>query len=160
MRRAVLLLVVGAGAGFAQPVEDLRKSLDDVARIAGVMVDGDVCQRIMTARSREYLVKVDPRDQWIDADNFDVNAAPYIQTKKTLIRLAHLVNFPCDVNLWMPVAEKPGRVQVLEVRPLQALQVRAQLAGPPVASGGALREPWQWRPDQLVAQRARAPEQS
>lgn len=94
-------------------IDELRKRLDEVARIGSIMVDGDVCQRITTQRAKEYMVKKDPRDRWIDGDNFDVNAQPYIETKKTLMRLARLVDFPCDVNLWMPLDNIPGHVQVL-----------------------------------------------
>lgn len=107
------LLAAPAPAQQAERMDDLRKRLDEVARIGSVMVDGDVCQRITTERAKEYMVKKDPRDKWIDGDNFDVNVQPYIETKKTLMRLARLVDFPCDVNLWMPLDNIPGHVQVL-----------------------------------------------
>ncbi len=118
MRLLATILFIGFATAAAQSqspksIDELKKSLDEVARVGAVMVDGDVCQRIMTARAKEYMVKKDPRDQWIDGDNFDVNAEPYIRTKKTLMRLARLVSFPCDVNLWMPLDNMPGRVQVL-----------------------------------------------
>lgn len=111
----VLFLWLAAGAAAQSPrgMDELKKSLDEVARTGSVMVDGDVCQRITTERAKEYMVKKDPRDRWIDGDNFDVNAEPYIQTKKTLMRLARLVDFPCDVNLWMPLDNIAGQVQVV-----------------------------------------------
>ncbi|RPI23789.1 MAG: hypothetical protein EHM61_18850 [Acidobacteria bacterium] len=92
---------------------DIGRELDEMARIASVMVDGDLCERIMTARALDFLFRVDPRDPWAASDNFDVNHEPYIRTKKTLIRLSRLVPYPCDVNLWMPVKGKPGKIQVL-----------------------------------------------
>jgi hypothetical protein len=49
------------------------------------------------------MLRSDPRDEWQAGDNYDVHAAPFIQTKKTLIRLATLAPYPVDVNLWMPV---------------------------------------------------------
>jgi hypothetical protein len=99
-----LLLMVSAAAG---------QTLDDVARVASVMVDGDVCRRIQTSRSAMWLTREHPRDRWFAADNFDVNHGPYVQTKKTLIRLARLAPGPCDVNLWMPVEGTPPRIQIL-----------------------------------------------
>jgi hypothetical protein len=87
--------------------------LDEVARIASIMVDGDLCRRIMTARALEKMRVPDPRDQWAAGDNFDVHHEPYIQVKKTLMRLARLVSYRCDVNLWMPLPDRPDRIQVL-----------------------------------------------
>ena len=87
--------------------------LDEVARVASVMVDGDVCQRIMARRALGFMFAVDPKDPWAASDNFDVNDEPYIQIKKTLIRLSRLLEYPCDVNLWMPFADRPDKIQVL-----------------------------------------------
>jgi hypothetical protein len=93
--------------------EDVIRGLDEVARTATVMVDGDVCRRIMTERALGFMFAVAAKDPWAASDNFDVNDEPYIQTKKTLIRLSRLVPFPCDVNLWMLFADRPGKIQVL-----------------------------------------------
>jgi len=93
--------------------EDVIRALDEVARTATVMVDGDVCRRIMTERALGFMFAVTAKDPWAASDNFDVNDEPYIQTKKTLIRLSRLVPFPCDANLWMPFADRPGKIQVL-----------------------------------------------
>ncbi len=102
-----------AGSSPAQTKEGVAKELDEIGRIATAMIDGDVCQRIMTERSLEWIFAVHPKDPWVAGDNFDVNYAPYIQTKKTLIRLSRLVPYACDVNLWMPFKEKPDKIQVL-----------------------------------------------
>jgi hypothetical protein len=91
----------------------VTRDLEELARIASAMIDGDVCRRIMTRRSLDYLFKKDPRDPWAGSDNFDVNHEPYIQTKKTLIRLSRLLPYPCDVNLWMPIEGQPGKIQIL-----------------------------------------------
>lgn len=93
--------------------QSVMHDLDEVARAASIMVDGDACQRIMTQRALSYLFAVDPKDPWAASDNFDVNNQPYIQTKKTLIRLSRLLAYPCDVNLWMPFTDRPGKIQVL-----------------------------------------------
>jgi len=87
--------------------------LDRVARIATVMIDGDVCRRIQTPRSARMLLETDPRDPWKASDNFDVNDAAFIATKKTLMRLARLCPTACDLNLWMPVPSDPPRIQIL-----------------------------------------------
>jgi hypothetical protein len=93
--------------------EGVVRDLNEVARVASVMVDGDVCRRIMTERAIGYLSRIDPRDRWAASDNFDVHHEAYIETKKTLIRLSRLVPYACDVNLWMPLPGEPGKIQVL-----------------------------------------------
>ncbi len=111
-----LICAIAAGQEPAPPQrtkEDVARDLDEVARIATVMVDGDLCGKIMTSRSLEKMFVVDPRDPWAASDNFDVNPEPYTAVKKTLIRLSRLVPYNCDVNLWMPFREKPGKIQVL-----------------------------------------------
>jgi hypothetical protein len=89
------------------------RTIEDVARIATVMLDGDVCTHIQTRRSIEYMSKKNPRDPWIASDNYDVNDGPFIQTKKTLMRLAQLCPAACDVNLWMRVPARPDRIQIV-----------------------------------------------
>ncbi len=93
--------------------EDVVRGLDDVARIATVMVDGDVCRQIMTERALGFMFAANAKDPWAASDNFDVNDAPYVQTKKTLTRLSRLLPFPCDVNLWMPFVDRPDKIQIL-----------------------------------------------
>lgn len=110
--RALALLAAVAACAQSQHV-DLAKELDMVARTGTVMIDGDVCKRIQTARSAGYMLKQHPRDPWFASDNFDVDQKAYIEIKKTLIRLSRLVSFPCDVNLWMPVPTTPPRIQIL-----------------------------------------------
>lgn len=107
------VLAAFALAAWPLAAQQVERQLDEVARIASVMVDGDLAKRIMTPRAAEWLLKKHPKDPWFGADNFDVEHEPYIRTKKTLIRLARLAPFPCDVNLWMPVPADPPRIQVL-----------------------------------------------
>jgi hypothetical protein len=87
--------------------------LEEVARIGSVMVDGDICQRIVTERAMTYMFKADPRDRWLAGDNYDVNDEAFIATKKTLLRLSHLVPFATDVNLWMPIPGHPDKIRVV-----------------------------------------------
>jgi hypothetical protein len=107
------LLISRPGMGQERNREALAKDLENIARVATAMVDGDVCQRIMTERALSKMFLIDPKDPWIGGDNFDVNAEPFIQIKKTLMRLARLVEYPVDCNLWMPFKDKPGKIQVL-----------------------------------------------
>ena len=95
---------------LAQPA-DPAASLDRVAQIATAMVDGDVCSRIETPRSRKFESQKDPRDPWRASDNYDVDHDAFIGAKKTLMRLARLCESPCDVNLWMPLSA--DRIQVM-----------------------------------------------
>ena len=111
MRSAALLALLPMVLG-AQTGDESAASLDRVAAVATVMVDGDVCARIETPRSRRFAVETDPKDPWRASDNFDVDQGAFIATKKTLMRLARLCDAECDVNLWMPLADR-SRVQVL-----------------------------------------------
>jgi hypothetical protein len=108
-----LLLTAVSLIPLAAAERDMARELDEVARAATVMVDGDVCQRIVTPRALEYMFKKDPRDPWVDGDNYEVNDLAFIAVKKTLIRLSHLAPFPCDVNLWMPIAGHPDKIRVV-----------------------------------------------
>lgn len=110
MKPATLLFVFSLAAFAGDP---LAEQIDSVARVATAMVDGDVATRIQTRRSADSLLKTHPRDPWAASDNYDVNHAEYVATKKTLIRLSRLCTAPCDVNLWLPVPSTPPRIQVV-----------------------------------------------
>jgi hypothetical protein len=112
MKRTVLLLaVVATGLLAGQP--DVAAELDRIARAASAMVDGDICRCIQTPRSRECFLKKDPRNPWAASDDYDVAHQPFLQTKKTLMRLARLCPEACDVNLWMPADGDPSRVHIV-----------------------------------------------
>jgi len=108
-----LLLTVLSLVPLDAAEKDMTRELDEVARASTVMVDGDLCQRIVTPRALDYMFKKDPRDPWVDGDNYEVNDPAFIAVKKTLIRLSHLASFPCDVNLWMPIAGHPDKIRVV-----------------------------------------------
>ncbi|MGJ5813971.1 hypothetical protein [Paludibaculum fermentans] len=93
--------------------QDLAQALDSVARTATVMVDGDLCLRIQTDRSRGFMMKTDPRDPYLASDNYDVDHEAFTRTKKTLMRLGRLCPTACDVNLWLPLDAGRTRVQVM-----------------------------------------------
>ena len=103
-----------AGQSVPAPaLSALTAQLDDVARVGSVMVDGDLCRRIVTPRALKYMFMVDPRDQWLAGDNYDVDDVAFIATKKTLLRLSRLVPFAVDVNLWMPIEGHPDKIRVV-----------------------------------------------
>ena len=110
MKTPALLLLAAVAA--AQP-DRFTQSLDDAARVASVMVDGDLCRRIVTPRALEYMFKVDPRDRYVAGDNYEVNYEAFDAVKKTLIRIGRLVPFPADANLWMPIAGHPDKIRVV-----------------------------------------------
>jgi hypothetical protein len=117
MRRFVVLclLALPLCAQVSRPsdVSQMQKQLEEIGRVASVMVDGDVCQRIVTQRALAHMLRKDSRDQWVAGDNYDVDDQAFVSTKKTLMRLARLADFPVDANLWMPVEGVKDRVQVV-----------------------------------------------
>jgi len=111
----VSLLFVSLGiANFgSDEAPRMQMELDSLARVGSVMVDGDVCQRIVTDRTKNFLFASDPRDKFLAGDNYDVDDVAFNTVKKTLLRLSHLVSFPADVNLWMPIEGHPGKIQLV-----------------------------------------------
>lgn len=111
MTRRFLWVLLACPLFAADPAK-LERELDEIGRVATVMVDGDAGQRILTPRALQYIFRKDPRDQFADSDNYDVDDESFIRTKKTLIRLAQLSEAPVDVNLWMPLPSNPPRIHV------------------------------------------------
>ena len=107
----VTALLTTSGA----PAEEDRftRELDDAARVASVMIDGDACRHIVTARALDYLLRNDPKDRFLAGDNYEVNYDAFDSVKKTLIRISRLVSFPADANLWMPVPGQPDKIRVV-----------------------------------------------
>jgi hypothetical protein len=112
MRTARIATLAFAGLLPAQP-PDREAALRDIARVASVMVDGDLCRRVVTPQALAAMFAENPKDKWAASDDYNVNHAAFIQTKKTLIRLSRLAPFPNDVNLWMPLAAKPGKIHIV-----------------------------------------------
>jgi hypothetical protein len=110
--RPLFLLILAAGVACA--AEDrFAAELEDAARVASVMVDGDQCRRIVTPRAMEYMFRKDPRDRFVAGDNYEVNYQAFDAVKKTLIRLSRLVSFPADATLWMPIPGHPDKIRVV-----------------------------------------------
>ncbi len=112
---AISLMLARSALAQANPQTSvqIRQELEEIARVGSVMVDGDICQKIVTPHAKETMFMADPRDQFLAGDSYDVDAASFITTKKVLIRLSHLVDFPADVNLWMPIEGHPDKVQMV-----------------------------------------------
>jgi len=110
--KPVLLLLLAAAGAFAQP-DHFARELDEAARVASVMLDGDLCRQVVTPRALEYLFRSDPRDRYLAGDNYEVNHEAFNSVKKTLIRISRLVSFPADANLWMPIAGHPDKIRVV-----------------------------------------------
>ena len=104
---AILLLLAAA------ETSKLERDLDEIARVATVMVDGDLCQRIVTPRAMAVMLHNTSPDPWADGDNYEVDQDSFILTKKTLMRLAELGDSPVDVNLWMPLKSDPPRIHIV-----------------------------------------------
>lgn len=101
--KLIALIIAAVSVIAARDQSTLARDLDAIAKAATVMVDGDVCQRIVTPRALDYMLSNPSRDKWADADNYDVDPPSFVSTKKTLMRLALLADYPVDVNLWMPL---------------------------------------------------------
>jgi len=97
---------------YAGTLANQDQDLNEIARVATIMVDGDVCQHIVTPRALHFMLHPNPRDEWSGGDNYDVDTPAFISTKKTLMRLALMVPYPVDVNLWMPVPTT-SRIQLV-----------------------------------------------
>ncbi len=108
-----LLLVVLLAAARLTAQDRLARELDDAARVASVMVDGDLCRQIVTPRAMEYTFRNDPRERYLAGDNYEVNHEVFNSVKKTLIRISRLVSVPADANLWMPIAGYPEKIRVV-----------------------------------------------
>jgi hypothetical protein len=110
--KQLFTLLLAVPVAFAQQ-DRFAQALDDAARVASVMVDGDLCRRIVTPRAMDYMFRVDPRDRYVAGDNYEVNYEAFDSVKKTLIRISRLVPFPADANLWMPISGHAGKIRVV-----------------------------------------------
>ena len=111
MKRIAIALLTVAAAVYGQ--DRFTRELEDAARVASVMVDGDACRGIVTPRAMDYLLRTDGPDRFLAGDNYEVNYSAFDGMKKTLIRISRLVSFPADANLWMPIPGHPDKVRVV-----------------------------------------------
>ena len=84
----------------------IRKVLDelgDVARVAEIMIDGELARRIITDRAAHYIANPNPQHRFLAGDYYDVDHASFLLMKKTLLRLERLASVPCNATLWVRV---------------------------------------------------------
>jgi hypothetical protein len=112
---ALSFSLAALGSAQVKPVAsaEMQNDLDAIAHVGSVMLDGDVCQKIVTQRAKDFMFSTDPSDPWIAGDNYDVDGESFNAVKKTLIRLSHLARFPADLNLWMPIEGHSGKIQIV-----------------------------------------------
>ena len=111
---------------MAKPsLKKVLSALKETARVAAVMVDGELAKRIIADRSHHYIANPDPKFRFLTGDYYDVDHASFLLMKKTLLRLEKLVDFPCNTSLWV-------RVKGLEDHVTVAVQ------------NGSLHRYWQW----------------
>lgn len=111
---------------MARPsLKKVLSALKEAARVAAAMVDGEVAKRIIADRAHHYIANPDPKFKYATGDYYDVDHASFLLTKKTLLRLEKLVDFPCNTSLWV-------RVKGLEDHVTLAVQ------------NGSLHRYWQW----------------
>ena len=93
----------------------IRQVVAEVARVASVMFDGELCGQIVTERSWKWFRDFDPNDFWSPHDNYDVEHAPFVAAKHTLMRLERLgpAGLRLGCNLWVPVPTLPGQITCL-----------------------------------------------
>jgi hypothetical protein len=84
-------------------IRKVLNELGEVARVAEVMIDGDLAQRIITNRAAHYIVNPNPQHRFLAGDYYDVDHANFLLMKKTLLRLERLASFPCSATLWVRV---------------------------------------------------------
>jgi len=86
--------------------------LRDIARVAAVMFDGEMCHDIYSEHGMAWLGRdAPPQDRYAITDNIDFNAPVFEAAKKVLLRLQRLA--PAGVKelqcfLWVPVAGRGG----------------------------------------------------
>ncbi|MBN1640750.1 MAG: hypothetical protein JXA09_05910 [Anaerolineae bacterium] len=86
----------------------VREALTGVARVASAILDGDEARRIITPRAMAHIAHPDPEYRFLAGDYYDVDHETFLRTKKMLLRLARLLDYPCGTALWVPVAGLDG----------------------------------------------------
>ncbi len=110
---SIVLIICAVHVNAAESLESQRLAkLKEVARIGSILLDGDACQKIVTPRAEELMVKKHPDDRWFGSDNYDVHLAEFTRQKQLLKRMAKLVDFKTDCNLIMKT-KKPGKIHMV-----------------------------------------------
>ena len=62
--KAICDRTVGRMTAALHAQDRFTRELDDAARVASVMVDGDACRRIVTPRAMEFMLRTDAADRY------------------------------------------------------------------------------------------------
>ena len=89
------------------PSQRILDDMKELARIASIMVDGDVSMRIISSRAAHYIANPHPQYRFLASDYYDVDHGSFLLIKKTLLRLERLVKFDCNATLWVRVEGAP-----------------------------------------------------
>jgi hypothetical protein len=81
----------------------MLSAMEEAARVASVIVDGDEAARIIAPRAMHYIAEPDPDYRFLAGDYYEVDHATFLRMKKLLLRLQRLLGFPCSTSLWVPV---------------------------------------------------------
>ncbi len=96
---------------MARPtLKKMTADLREAARVAGVMIDGELAKNILSERAMRYIKSPNPKFPHMTGDYVDVDHDNFLLMKKTLLRLGRLVGFPCGTSLWLPVPGKKNKV--------------------------------------------------
>jgi len=91
-------------------LKKVTAELLEAARVAGVMVDGELAGKIISERAMRYIKYPNPRYRFMTGDYYDVDHDSFLLMKKTLLRLGRLVDFPCGTSLWLQVPGKKNEM--------------------------------------------------
>ena len=85
-------------------------ALRELARVTSILVDGEEAGRILEGDTAHYIAHPDPKHRYLALDHFVVDHEPFLRMKKTLQRLAMLVDFRCSTCLYLKLDGLEDRV--------------------------------------------------
>ncbi len=91
-------------------VRRMLGAMQEAARVATVMLDGEEAKQIVVERAFQHMAAPNPQFPHMAGDYFDVEAVPFLSMKKALLRLARLLDFPVGTTLWLPVKGREDHV--------------------------------------------------
>jgi hypothetical protein len=85
-------------------------AMQEAARVAAAMLDGEEAKLIVMERAFRQMASPNPKFPHMGGDYFDVDAAQFLRMKKSLLRLARLLDFEVGTTLWVPVKGRADHV--------------------------------------------------
>lgn len=93
-------------------VRRMQSALEEAARVASVLLDGDEARRIITERAIHYIANPDAQFRFLAGDYYDVEHAAFLRMKKLLLRIERLLPFECNASLWLLLDAPAGHATV------------------------------------------------